>query len=188
MNNSTNCKTYGVNFHIQKQIIKCIMKLKNYHKIYYTKCLIEFLIKLNQNSNEKFWDHYKQYEMIIIDLSNQNVNQTFYDDDDDHYSNNIDEINDGDNDDDVNVLLLLIQRLQELRFDLPWNEMNYDKLKGIFVIASKDGKFYIHIIIIIVKNNKAADQHSPTHSVHRLPFQFRSIFVHSAHVYPHFSA
>ncbi|CAH8434363.1 unnamed protein product [Schistosoma guineensis] len=181
LNNSTNCKTYGVNFHIQKQIIKCIMKLKNYHKIYYTKCLIEFLIKLNQNSNEKFWDHYKQYEMIIIDLSNQNVNQTFYDaddhHDDDHFNNNIDEINDGDNDDDVNVLLLLIQRLQELRFDLPWNEMNYDKLKGIFVIASKDDIMY-HQLIQYISWDCVINFNEITNDLQHMNIEFKSITNH----------
>ncbi|VDO94791.1 unnamed protein product [Schistosoma margrebowiei] len=166
MNNSTNCKTYGVNFHIQKQIIKCIMKLKNYHKIYYTKCLIEFLIKLNQNSNENFWDHYKQYEMIIIDLSNQNVNQSFYDDNDDD-----------DDDVDVDVLLSLIQRLQELSFDLPWNEMNYDKVKGIIVIASMDDIIYNQLIQYISWDCVINFNEITTDSQH-MNIEFKSITNH----------
>uniref|UniRef100_A0A5K4F7S1 MT domain-containing protein n=1 Tax=Schistosoma mansoni TaxID=6183 RepID=A0A5K4F7S1_SCHMA len=126
LTNSTDYKTCGINFYIQKHIIQLIIKLKNYNKIYYTKYL--------KHENENFWNHFKQYEIIIIDLSNYNDHQSFHDDDDD----------DGDEDkaDDMNMLLLLIQRLQELRFNLPWNGMSDDKVKGIFVIASTDDIIY----------------------------------------------
>ncbi|CAH8430695.1 unnamed protein product [Schistosoma turkestanicum] len=120
----------GLNVHFHQQIIKSIIQLKNYDKIYYTNCVKEFLMRSSSktdDSEQQFWNNFTQYDLIVIDLLNQNTNHSFHADDD------------HDDDDVGDVLLLLIQRLQELRFYLPWNELiNDDILKGIFVITSTD--------------------------------------------------
>ncbi|CAH8433191.1 unnamed protein product [Schistosoma rodhaini] len=126
LTNTTDYKTCGINFYIQKQIIQLIIKLKNYNKIYYTKYL--------KHENENFWNHFKQYEIIIIDLSNYNDHQ-----------------------------------LQELRFNLPWNRMSDDKVKGIFVIASTDDIIYNQLIQYIswdcvIRFNETINSLQPTNS------------------------
>ncbi|TNN10619.1 Dynein heavy chain domain-containing protein, partial [Schistosoma japonicum] len=121
--NSTPYKTCGIISYLQKQIIHYVIKLKNDHKTYYTKCIKDFLKVFNEDddNDQQTWTNGKQYDMFVIDISNQYSDQSFNDNDDDE-------------------LYELTQMLHEIRFYLPWEEISNEMMKSIFIITSNNSK------------------------------------------------